>query len=312
MRPIQFSFFSIILVLVLMSCDPATSSTTDNDQNGHSSGNKNIVLNNTPPKKSKDGFPYDLKHPGRKFMLPGSLEEISGLGWHQENELVCVNDEQGYLFFYSLTKGKMDRKVKYGHSGDYEGVEVVDGVIWTIQSNGVLSKIPMSKGHEVESEQFETMLSESDDIEALGYDPVDKVLLIGCKENSGTFSYGADHMRFVFPADPETGTWETVSPYLTIDPVELAEFKGEEKPMKFRTSGIAVHPTRSEIYLISAVDNRLLVLDRETKEILFFKKLKSKSFKQAEGICFTPEGTMYISNEGAGGDANILEFEMLQ
>jgi hypothetical protein len=32
-------------------------------------------------------------------------------------------------------------------------------------------------------------------------------------------------------------------------------------------------------------------------------------FAQPEGLCFDSKGTMFISNEAAGGSANILEFK---
>ena len=274
-------------------------------------GPESIVLNNDPPQKPKDGFPYDMKRPVKKYMLPGSLEEISGLSWHREGELVSVQDEKGYLFFYDLVKGKMDRKVKFGKNGDYEGVEFVDSVMWTVKSNGNLTRIPKFVGPEVKGEKFETLLNSEDNIEGLGYDPYTKKLLIACKDNSGQIIGETTLKKAIMEYDPAKGEMSP-EPVYVIDPEELAKFKGDEKPKKFFPSGIAIHPSRSEVYIISAVSNRLLVLERESGEILFFKKLKSKSFKQAEGICFTPEGTMYISNEGAGGKANILEFPMLQ
>jgi uncharacterized protein YjiK len=43
--------------------------------------------------------------------------------------------------------------------------------------------------------------------------------------------------------------------------------------------------------------------------MLAMVKLRSKVHAQPEGICFSPDGTLYISNEGDGGDATILQFE---
>jgi uncharacterized protein YjiK len=36
--------------------------------------------------------------------------------------------------------------------------------------------------------------------------------------------------------------------------------------------------------------------------------LNPSLFKQPEGLAFDRRGNMYISNEGAGGDANVLLF----
>ena len=44
-------------------------------------------------------------------------------------------------------------------------------------------------------------------------------------------------------------------------------------------------------------------------KLLKLHKLYEESFPQPEGITFAPDGTLYISNEGKGGTANILEVE---
>ncbi len=46
--------------------------------------------------------------------------------------------------------------------------------------------------------------------------------------------------------------------------------------------------------------------------MLTIKQLDKKTFRQPEGICFDPEGNLFISNEGQGGKANILIFKYLR
>lgn len=76
-------------------------------------------------------------------------------------------------------------------------------------------------------------------------------------------------------------------------------------------SGIAVHPVTGEFYIISAVGNILMVVNRNN-EIVHLEKLIPKLYKQPEGICFSPDGkTLYISNEGKQKQANILIFNSI-
>lgn len=303
----------LVLCLAFTACD-TTNTTTNGEETTDPPFNNaptTITTNSTLGTPSKDGFPYDLKYPYRKFSLPDQLEEISGLGWHEEGELIAVQDEQGYLYFYDLNKGKVDHKVKFGSAGDYEGVELAGETMWAVKSSGDLMRIPEYEGIEVPSQKIETPLKTSDDVEGLTYDSQTEMLLVACKANSDDHAAVPAPQKGIFAIDPLTGEMDEKPRYI-IDPDELGKFREQDKPDKFHPSGIAFHPSRPEVYIIAAIDNRVLVLQRETGEILFYKKLKSKSFKQAEGICFAPDGTLYISNEGAGGDANILEFPMLE
>ena len=54
----------------------------------------------------------------------------------------------------------------------------------------------------------------------------------------------------------------------------------------------------------------LLVLNREA-EIGHIKRLNPSLFNQPEGICFSADGTLYISNEGGKGQGSILKFKAL-
>jgi uncharacterized protein YjiK len=76
-----------------------------------------------------------------------------------------------------------------------------------------------------------------------------------------------------------------------------------DQPLK--PSGAAIHPITGEMYILASANNLLLITttDGTIKEIY---PLSKKKFKQPEGICFSPEGDMFISNEARGGRANIM------
>jgi len=51
-----------------------------------------------------------------------------------------------------------------------------------------------------------------------------------------------------------------------------------------------------------------LILSKDgAKEALV--DLSPSLYKQPEGICFTPDGNLFISSEGDGGDGYILKFD---
>ncbi len=88
----------------------------------------------------------------------------------------------------------------------------------------------------------------------------------------------------------------------------LAYFDSSKGDLSFQPSGIAIHPKTGNIYVLGSVGNLLLVFSREG-EMLAIIDLKSKVHPQPEGICFDPDGTLYISNEGDEGEGTILKFE---
>ena len=71
-------------------------------------------------------------------------------------------------------------------------------------------------------------------------------------------------------------------------------------------SAIAIHPQTGDIYVTEATNPKLLVLDR-TGKLKSLKILNSEEFYKPEGISFSPEGKMFISNEGKDDPGNILE-----
>ncbi|MBL7914212.1 MAG: SdiA-regulated domain-containing protein, partial [Bacteroidia bacterium] len=82
------------------------------------------------------------------------------------------------------------------------------------------------------------------------------------------------------------------------------------KPFNFRPSSLAVHPLTDEIYIISAADFMLVVMDRNGS-IVHIKPLDKQVYPKAEGITFLKDGTMIITSE-AGGKfpyLNVINFK---
>jgi hypothetical protein len=59
--------------------------------------------------------------------------------------------------------------------------------------------------------------------------------------------------------------------------------------------------------MISSRGKILLILDRQGN-VLHLVDLDPKTFRQPEGMCFSPAGDLFISNEGKGGKGTILRF----
>jgi len=279
MVKLYFIRFSIMVVTIFLlnACGP---SKTENKEEKTSETKATLV--------------YDFAHPAQEMKLAKSLREISGLSYYKDNLLMCVNDEEGKIFIYDFTKEEIVDEIKFGKAGDYEGIEIVGEEVFVMKSNGKIKVFGLKNDSEREIDCSNEDVVE---YEGLGYDASTNSLLLATKEHTKTkdqekiiYSYSLAkqelNKRFVITKNMVTG---------------------QNGKADFRPSGIAVHPLTNDIYIVASQGKKLLVLSKEgVKKSLI--ELDDKLFRQPEGICFTPEGNLYISSEGGDKKGYILKF----
>lgn len=255
-----------------------------------------------PTTPLSDGkFTYQLSQPTQRWKLDNQLEEISGLTYVNEQQLAAVDDEKGSIFLFDTQRGEITDKIKFGKNGDFEGIELVDGIYYVLRSDGVIFEI-QSLLNSPEKEKHETELSQKNDAEGLGYDHHGRWLLIACK-NGGEIKDSEDSESvMVYRYRAKNGK---LIPFLYQSPALFQKHLTGEK--KFRVSAIAQHPITQHYYLLASANRSLVVLNQQS-EIVALAYLSRKNFAQPEGICFAPDGTMYISNEGRSSKATIMKF----
>lgn len=267
-------------------------------------------------------FPYDLDHPSEKFKLPDDLTEISGIDVYHKSKLVCVNDEKGKVYIYDVKKDELKQGVDFGKKGDYEGIANVNDTIYVLSSNGNLHQITGFDSKDQKAHQYKTPLNESNDTEGLCYDLKYQRLLIACKKDPGKemkgvraiYSFDLKHMQ-LNPDPVYVIRLEALKNFLLkhdkqkliVQDVQ-SFFDPQKGDLTFQPSEVAIHPVTDEIYIISTVGKLMVVLNRKG-EILYIRSLNPEIFKQPEGLCFTENGDMYISDEGRNGKGNILYFQ---
>lgn len=268
-------------------------------------------------------FYYNLHEPDTTFKLIDKLDEISGLGMHSDGErLVAVQDEDGLIFYLDPKTGEETQRFKFWKDGDYEGVEMVDGVIYVVKSTGTVYAIHQPGTEAQEVEKYNGFLSGDNDVEGVAYDAANHRLLLACKAEAGEGKeyeltkavYGFDLERMELDTTPAyLISLEQVHQYLKTDPAirkleKLWEFFApDESEFGFSPSGVAIHPHNGDLYITSSVGKLLMVLSPEG-HIRHIEKLKKKVHAQPEGICFDQNGGMYISNEGKDGKARLHYF----
>lgn len=252
---------------------------------------------------SREFVPYDLLAPTEKIDLTYVLEEISGLAWYNGN-IACVNDEDGEIFIIS-TEGEIQQQINFGSAGDYEGIAVAGKDIFVIKSNGDIYKF---SSFEKKTEEFDMPLAGRHDVEGLTFNAKTNSLLIANKDDAG-IDDDIDGRGF-YSFDIKNNRLSKKSLFVVHQEdvnQRIIERESGFKIREFAPSGIAIHPQSGNIYIISHRGKALVVLD-EFYNVLEAVRLSSRVFKQPEGICFSPDGTLYISNEGRGGVANFLIF----
>ncbi len=264
-------------------------------------------------------LPYRLNKPAVKYKLSDKLNEISALSWIAPGKLLCLDDEQGVLYTYDLKNKEISEKQKFWKDRDFEGVAKAGKDVWALKSNGSLYRIREGKK---EAKEFKTLLKESNDAEGLAYQADQNRLLIACKglpldkSTNKKAIYAFDLIEKKLLKEPaysidldDLNTFKVMNPLVKAIK-GLQDFFSPGSNLSFQPSGIAVQPKSGDIYIISSVGKLLVVLD-VNGNIQHIESLDSEIFKQPEGIAFSDDGKkLYISNEGRGGKANILEFNI--
>ncbi|MDH3710047.1 MAG: SdiA-regulated domain-containing protein [Cyclobacteriaceae bacterium] len=255
---------------------------------------------------------YDLSSPNEKYLLPDVLSEISGLSFHKKNVLACVQDELGTVFLYNLKSKEIIQRMKFARNGDFEGLAVVNKWTYIIKSNGDLYRHFMVGDS---TQKIETPLSRENDVEGLAYDSQHERLLIACKESANLKGDKKNKKGKAVYSYSLSGDFDR-DPLILLDKQHLESWNDRQlKPLEltkkitgFKPSGIAVHPKSQDIYIV-AHEGRVLIVSSPNGEVLHLVPLAPRTFKQPEGICFAPNGDLYIANEARDGVANILEFK---
>jgi DNA-binding beta-propeller fold protein YncE len=246
------------------------------------------------------GFYYNLDKPDEVFKMDKKLREISGISWLGNDRLACIEDENGIIYVFDMKQQKLSAMYKFGGSGDYEDIAVKADTAWVLASNGVLYRVNDFMNSSRETIKIPTPLKSRNNTEGLTFDKTGNDLLIACKyEPSLKGKKSPGNVRAVYRFDVRTMKLQE-EPGLLVD--------NRQADTEFRPSGIAVNPIDHEIYIISTAKGMLITVD-ESGEIRHVRTLNGKVFSQPEGICFSPNGDMYISNEGRTGPGTILKFK---
>lgn len=237
------------------------------------------------------------------YELPDILKEVSAIVYMDKNRFACVQDELGKVFIYNTSDGKIEKEIPFAAAGDYEGLAIAGETAFVLKADGKIFEIKNFSGAKPAVVEHNTHLTAKHDTEGLCYDSKNNRLLVSIK---GSETGNPDY-KGIYAFDLKTNKMDK-SPVYKIDLNDeiFQNAKSKKAGSAIQPSAIAVHPKTGDIYLIDASKARLLIMD-ESGKIKSLKSLGNKDFNQPEGITFSPEGKLYISNEGSKEPGNILE-----
>ncbi len=222
------------------------------------------------------------------------LREISGLASSEDGRLFCHNDEKGIVYEIDKTKGKIIKKFFPGNKiikADFEGIALAGDMFYLMTSSGEIYEF--SEGADnafVEYNVYDTGLPAKCDVEGLCYDPETYCLLLACKGYPGK---GYEGSKAVYSFSLETKSLSKEPRFLL--PEKLLKKRTGEK--YFYPSGIERNPVTGTFLIISARAKAIIEISG-CGEILGHAELDKKVHDQPEGITFTQDLNIVISDEG--------------
>jgi uncharacterized protein YjiK len=252
---------------------------------------------------------YNLSSPDQTIKLPLALREVSGITMTDSRTLACVQDENGLIFLVDVEKGELKSYFPFHSNGDYEGIAYAGTDIYVLKSNGNIYQVSFS-GASGNTRKILKADIDKADFEGLCLDRKNNRLLAVPKNNP--LEDSEDKNRHpAYGLDLKTETFAG-TPVFYFDRKSIKEFakKNDIDDAAFKPSAIGIHPVTGEIYVLSAA-SRMLFVFSPNGSIRHIEKLKRGIFNMPEGISFTPEGDMFISNEGGESSPTILRFNYI-
>ncbi|WBL23894.1 SdiA-regulated domain-containing protein [Zunongwangia sp. HRR-M8] len=259
-------------------------------------------------------FPFSLERKDfeeeyeieQKWDLPNRLEEISGMDFVDDERMAAIQDEEGIIFIYNLLSKKIEQEIKFGKSGDYEGLALIGNNAYVLRSDGVIFEVQHYLDENKKVTKHETFIKAKHNAEGLCADLKNNRLLIAVKDRDPL----SNNTKGIYAFDLETKKLLQTPAYaIDLEDPIFSDVKRKNKLMVMMPSEVNINPVTGEIYITDGRNPKLLVLspNGESKKLYLLKREK---FYQPEGIAFKKNGELFISNEGHSDPANILRVNL--
>jgi uncharacterized protein YjiK len=240
--------------------------------------------------------------------MPDDLKEISSISFIDADRVACVQDQKGIIYTYNLKEKQVEKELKFGDKGDYEGVVAVGSMFYVLRADGVMFEVPADGSSPAKT--YDLPLNVESDTEPMFYEQSKNRILVGVKEKDPTTSKG----KGIYSFDLATKKM-TLKPVVVLNTEDVQTEQRSESQEKngkkgkgnwsLHPSEIAIHPKTGEIYVLNGPKSELIVYDATGKMKSKFQ-LDKKEFPQPEGMTFSPRGDLYLATEASKKSPAII------
>ncbi|MEP7326240.1 MAG: SdiA-regulated domain-containing protein [Gemmatimonadota bacterium] len=236
--------------------------------------------------------------PLARWLLPVSLNEISGLALTGDGRLMAHDDEQGSVWIFDYQRGVLVKQFHVGHrlQEDFEGITIVNDDIYLLASNGQLYRFREgAEGEQMRYSKEDTELGKECEFEGVAYDSTRNELELACK-NVGTKKLKDDVVIY---------RWNlgTDGDRLSVLTIPLSQVITGQKWKEFKPSDITVDPATGNYVLLSSQQKGILVITPDGTVVAV--RSLPPGHDQAEGIAITRDSILIVSDEAARNSAMI-------
>jgi len=235
-----------------------------------------------------------------QWRLPDRLNEISGLALTADERLLAITDEEAIVYEIDYQDGGLVKAFALGSPtvrGDFEGIAVLDSMVWLLTSNGRLYSFREgADGERVDYQRINTDLGDECEFEGLAAEPTTDRLLLVCKESKKK-KKGLRIFEWLATGDEKQKAVE----------IELDEDALEESidKKKVNPSGIAINPTTGNRIVVAARQRAVFEVTRGGELIDVIMLLDAGRHEQPEGVVVTEDGRLIIADEAGNGAARL-------
>jgi uncharacterized protein YjiK len=240
-----------------------------------------------------------------QWRLPDRLNEISGLALTPDGRLLAVNDEVAIVYELDYDDGRIVKAFAFGKpvvKGDFEGIAVVDDLVYLTTSKGrVYFAAEGADGQRVSFDNYDTELGQDCEIEGLTRSTDNARLYFLCKNVrkksalEGLTLFAWDIARRELLADESVVLPERqIMQQLRVD--------------RLNPTGITIDRQSGNRIMVASRQKALIELTEDGELVSARNMPLTNRHRQAEGIELTSDGRLLIADEGGTHKARLAVY----